>query len=665
MILKRASVKNFRLLRDVAVNLDQKTTLIVGKNNSGKTSFSQIFRFFMKGIKPDFDDFSLECHHEFFSAYNNYKRYTEALENEKEQILQTIHATLPIISLELLVEYNDTDNWSCLRPLISSLVDSNCLAIRFEYSPINTVLFLGKVKEVVIEESKENVLKVVKQLINFHYQLTILPVNGTEVVNPIDLADIKKIIAVDFIDAQRSVEDSNSDTNSKLSSILNDQYKRVHRDDSEKADGLQSVLDGANTSIDLKLSDFFQRFIGSLQRFGYPALHDNRVEIKSQLNADKLFTNNVKLFYRCEESLLPEKYNGLGYSNLFFIIAKIFDFITSTIQRKTDLRLLFIEEPEAHMHPQMQTLFIRNIEKFLLNEGFSIQLIVTTHSSHILAHSDFMQIRYFNKVKDAGRSTRAIVKDLKQLEIDLDTEAFLKQYLSLEKCDLFFADKALLVEGTVERLLLPIFIKKIEAADTTITLSEQYLTSIEIGGAYMQKFKEIIDFIGLRTLIITDLDSVVEDIVNDKNGNPRSTWKSCPVETGKAYRTSNTALSSWIPKLINIDDLVSAEDTKKIIGQIRVAYQTPCNGKCGRSFEEAFILENSEYLQRYRTSLKSINGGFKEGDDIIAQSYQIQEFINRNRKKTDFAFDLLSVNQNDWHVPSYIKVGLSWLSQQE
>lgn len=651
MILRRAEIRNFRLLRNVALILDNNTTLIVGKNNSGKTSFSQIIRLFMKGIKPDFDDFSLECHQEFFSVYRNYCQYTELSESEKEDGLRNIQSTIPVISLDLLVEYNNEDNWSCLKPLISSLSESNVLQMRFEYSPTNTMQFLSKVKEMAVDESKENILKVIKQILSQHYQTTIKPVNDTEVVSPVDLAVIKKIISVDFIDAQRSVEDSNSESNSKLSSILNEQYKRVHRDDSKKADGLQSALDGANDSIDLTLSGFFERFIGSLQGFGYPALHDNRVEIKSQLNAEKLFTNNVKLYYRCEESLLPERYNGLGYSNLFFIIAKIFDFITNSEQRKADLRLLFIEEPEAHMHPQMQTLFIRNIESFLKNEGFSIQLIVTTHSSHILAHSDFMQVRYFSKSKVAGYPC-AIVKDLRCIDINPDTETFLKQYLSLEKCDLFFADKALLVEGTVERLLLPIFIKKIEAADKTMSLSEQYLSVIEIGGAYMHRFKEILDFIGLRTLVITDIDSV--------DGNTR---KRCPVEKGKSNITSNAALSNWIPALNNIDDLLSADETKKIKGQVRVAYQTIFNGKCGRSFEEAFIIENSVYIHNNRDELKSIIGGYSDGDDVTAKSYEIQDFIDRNRRKTDFAFDLLSISQNDWIVPSYIQDGLSWLSQ--
>ena len=160
---------------------------------------------------------------------------------------------------------------------------------------------------------------------------------------------------------------------------------------------------------------------------------------------------------------------------------------------------LFIEEPEAHMHPQMQTVFIKNITDFLAKNEFNVQVIISTHSSHILTNAQFESIRYFSK---SGYSSK--IKDLRKFHselTELETLKFLEQYLTLDKGELFFSDKTILFEGVVERLLMPIFIKKLDASSGT-KLCEQYISYIEVGGAYMNKFKELLEFLDIKTLII-------------------------------------------------------------------------------------------------------------------------------------------------------------------
>src|SRR3546814_1335711 len=86
---------------------------------------------------------------------------------------------------------------------------------------------------------------------------------------------------------------------------------------------------------------------------------------------------------------------------------------------------------------------------------------------------------------------------------------FLHQYLTLTLCDLFFADKAVLIEGTSERLLLPAMIRKTDAAAVgEPQLGSQYLTVMEVGGAYAHRFFDLLAFLELRALIITDIDAV-------------------------------------------------------------------------------------------------------------------------------------------------------------
>ena len=132
--------------------------------------------------------------------------------------------------------------------------------------------------------------------------------------------------------------------------------------------------------------------------------------------------------------------------------------------------MFFIEEPEAHTHPQMQYVFIKNIKSLLLDESqgkadgvkIRLQTIISTHSSHITAESDFDDVKYFYRKNE----NEVIAKNLSALKFEYEKDSkqfqFLQQYLTLNRAELFFADKAILVEGDTERILLPAMMKKLD-----------------------------------------------------------------------------------------------------------------------------------------------------------------------------------------------------------
>ena len=676
MKLIKAEIKNYRLLHNVTITFDANATSIVGKNNSGKTSLSSVFYVFLteSNKKPpfDFEDFSLACHCDFIKIYKSYQEITP---DNKEQKVSEIQKAIPKIQLFLTIKYNENDNWSNIRPFFSSLEESDEITILCEYAPDSTEVFLKNLQEALkdLTYSDEELFKKIKSHYQDHYKIRIRPYSEAEEAENVSRADINKLIQTEFIDAQRVLDDSNAESRSKLSKIFQAQFKNENETDETKSEELLQALETASGNIDGKLKTFFSPFVTYFNTFGFPGMGKEKVELKSQLEPEILFTNNVKLFYNHDGKSLPEKYNGLGYSNLICMIAQIIGFYNEIKDKKNNLNLIFIEEPEAHMHPQMQSVFIKNILKFLKDVKIDAQVIMTTHSPHILSASNFESIRYFTPVQDTNT---AIVKDLmafnkkltekktenetkEKTEEKTDTKKFLQQYLTLGKCDLFFADKAILFEGTVERILLPVFIDKIEKENKECKLSEQYISSIEIGGAYINKFKELLEFLCIKTLIITDIDSV----------NPDTT--KAEVEGGKNLLTSNVTLKDWIPGIKKIEELLNKSATKESVdGAIRVAYQNNVNSetapiKCGRSFEEAFIIDNHTYVFNNKGKLLSIKYRLKDYqdiDEIKAKSFEIQEFIDRNKKKTEFAFDLLNISKDDWRVPTYIKEGLIWLA---
>lgn len=187
------------------------------------------------------------------------------------------------------------------------------------------------------------------------------------------------------------------------------------------------------------------------------------------------------------------------------------------------------------------------------------------------------------QVKDLSEFRHTILSDADE------TLQFLKQYMVLYRCDIFFADKVVLVEGAVERLLLS------EMMDWSApTLRNQYISVVEVGGAYAIKFKALIDFIGIQTLVISDIDSV----------DPADNRKACPVAEPGAV-TSNVALKNWLPKEDSISNLLALSAVSKSDGLVRVAYQIPeePGGATGRSFEEAFIIKNAKLLADQADSL--------------------------------------------------------------
>ncbi len=132
------------------------------------------------------------------------------------------------------------------------------------------------------------------------------------------------------------------------------------------------------------------------------------------------------------------------------------------------------------------------------------------------------------------------------------TKRFVKRYLKATHCDLFFADGVIFVEGQAERILVPHFIRH-----HFPELSRRYVTLLELGGSHVHNFRDLVDALGIATLIIGDLDATVATKITDKNGQESTRWKSARPEQGKAQQTANSVLKEWHPQKKLIDELAA------------------------------------------------------------------------------------------------------------
>lgn len=177
-----------------------------------------------------------------------------------------------------------------------------------------------------------------------------------------------------------------------------------------------------------------------------------KVQLRADLSFQKFLDDLVRYEYVEKDISIPEDQFGLGYTNLMMIIAELMEYM----ERYPDdsfnskINLISIEEPETFMHPQMQELFIKNINDAIIalleikHKNVNSQLIITTHSPHILnskVHSGntFNNINYMtvlsNYTNVINLNDEKIVPDSKNIEDDLK---FLKKHIKYKVSELFF-----------------------------------------------------------------------------------------------------------------------------------------------------------------------------------------------------------------------------------
>lgn len=661
MHIQKIDIRNFRLLKEVSLCLEEGTTVMVGRNNSGKTSLAELFRRLLSDRAPTFrlEDFSLSVYEQFWNAF-----VLKCNDQDEEEIRKV----LPIIEVKLTINYRDVSN---LAPLSDFIIELNpecaeaLIVIRYQLKERELdALFenIGFEQDDSEDQQKTIFFRTMKDRVPRYYKLSVLSVDPNDLTNEkrIELSRFQDLMQSGFINAQRGLDDVTSRDRGVLSKVLETLCNTAMSDaappqDRDIATRLEGAVHTVQTSIDDEFSDQLQALLPALSLFGYPGLGDPGLLTETALDVNRLLTNHTTVHCAGVSGInLPEAYNGLGARNLIFILFKLFEFFKSFMAMQTSpaIHLVFIEEPEVHLHPQMQEVFISQLgniadtfsEKFNEGKPWPVQFVVTTHSSHVANRAPFTSIRYFLSTPDEHIDSvcSTQIKDLRT-ELGGPSQAedreFLQKYMTLTRCDLLFADKAILIEGITERLLLPKMIERVEETqpDDKSKLSSQYVSVVEVGGAYAHLFWGLLDFLELRTLIITDLDAV-----NRNNNN-----KKCKVSEGT--HTSNGCIKQWFGDSdVSPSDLIQKSDQDKVHGIRRLAYQVPesDDAPCGRSFEDTFILANPTLFE------------LSDDSDRETQAWEIASGF----KKSDFALKH-AIEETEWTVPRYIVEGLSWLAE--
>lgn len=659
MQLAKIRIKNYRLLVDAELEVDPKTTLIVGRNNTAKTSCFECIGKVLDGTQFSFNDYPLLKRENLYTDFASFMA--------KEITFEDLCERLEPISIEFLVDYSldaPEDNLGALSPFIIDVdVDTTTALIRAEYKLKADEKSIWKILEPSyyvngIFSPDDDVHNAIISSFHKLFEMTIYAINpkNAEDKQIKKQKELSELFPFHIIQAERRLGEDGTQDNS-LSSLISDFFD-MSEDEldpsvSEKVKELRVIVETANKNVQQQSDSILSTLVSNAVGFGYPNGEELQLGVTTQLNIDDQIKNQTQLSYTAGTSneRLPSTYNGLGYKNLIKM-----EFLLAAFAKKIEkcgdacIPLLFIEEPESHMHPQMQHAFAEYLEAFLAKiTSIGIQTLLTSHSAHIANTMVFSKIRYAQKTK-----TGVIYKNLNTFaEENSSNIDFIRKYLTITKCDLFFADKAIFVEGASERLLLPDMIDKCAKAGNfdsqEYKLPAQYYALVEIGGAYAYKFIPFAEFLGIPCLILTDLDSVS----GQKGANGRIYYSSVPVSRGET--TSNETLKWWVRKKkeipeddntqIALTDITSMSPADKTRCRCHIEFQTTENGLCGHSLEEAIRNVNRTYYGLGDTPTE---------DDL--------EFSGK--KKTDFALNLICECE-DYAVPAYIKNGLVWLNDQQ
>ena len=675
MYLKSLEIKNFRKFGDKnnvvefinsqdisennEINIAQNTTLIIGKNNSGKTTIIEALEALVNDnfLGSDFNFFYLK---KLFEGYKN--------ENQNNQF--------PEIEFKLIInlEKNENDDITNLVPLMTlEDLDDTEIELKIKVVLKESQEFLGIMNKEI--SKPENFLKIIEQMNKIGYETRFYRNDDIEIEN----FKLDKLINVVSIKAN-NVSDKNSLKNA-FNKIISYRFNEKHPKSNEmKKEEIENELDKLNKKITRIINKKQTKDINHTLS-NVISQNNLKIFLNSDLSLDKALNNLINYQYLDKGIPVPENQFGLGYTNFVMIIANLIDYIDKHEGNMSNskINLICIEEPETYMHPQMQELFIKYINDAINNlllkedkKNLNSQLVISTHSSHILnskIHSGdgFDNINYVtfknNESKIIVLSDKKLKdvisenKEKKEQDEKLKILKFIKKHVKFKVSELFFSDAIILVEGNCEYNLLPLYI------DKNKKLKQRYITFLNIGGAHAFKYRGLLKLLEIPSLIITDLDIEREDTED----------VSQIEKIEKELKTSNKTLKNF-----NDSQMISDLIKNRIIidKNIIVCYQNRIGKFYPTSFEEAFILTNfdnnilNDVLEKIRPGVyeEVMGKEAKNFQNNKEKSYRWQKTLN-NSKKTELAdtlfYEIIMEEDNNKipKLPEYIKKGLNELDK--
>ena len=417
MYLSKIQIRNFRLFENLDLKLNRGLNVLVGENDSGKTTLIDAIRYALgtnsndrayiteQDFFNDADELTIQL--KFSDVDKVAYRFVEYLSHEEYGKVSGKKKRRSVLYVQFSAKNTGTERrgYPYIKTEVCSGVDGNGRAIESEIRDYLAATYLKPLRDAPAEFSTGRASR------------------------------LSQILS------------SSKDIQAGIDSILSVVAKA-----NDELVGGGTVLKAAADSIEKK---YLHELIFESDKSEIGA-HIDIAGVKEEKLVE--YPSHVKKRYlreileRLSLALTDDRHtHGLGYHNLLFMAAEL---LLLEQEAEKEFPLLLIEEPEAHLHPQLQMKLLQFINERVASENLpdGIQCILSTHSPNISSKADPSEIIML--ANGNAWSLRA-----GETELDTDDYKFLRKFLDATKANVFFAKALLFVEGDGENILLPTIAK--------------------------------------------------------------------------------------------------------------------------------------------------------------------------------------------------------------
>jgi len=621
MYIAQLSIRNYRIFKDFSIKL-KPLTLIIGENNIGKSNlldsialiFSQEVSFFKKRFL-EAADFNYDTMVEFKRSILNHEIPPESIK-------------FPEIRIEALLTDWDDQQEAVVCDWFSNSTFSEA-TLTYVFAPVSNFdqkkeiesqrEFLKRYENEITKEAFDKMPESVKlDLINFPISKYHYSIYGGAAGTSANLYHLNQL-KFELLDALRDAcsELVASHSNKLLFRILNAKEENEYQDLKKQLIGLQEAIDKNKALNDIKngISEQLDRISLKTDETS------NLVNLIFSMPDVSDLLKKISLIYG--DNPIKIDRNGTGRNNLLFISLVLSYIEDITRAQSAYFRVVGLEEPESHLHPNLQDHLAHSLEKLIKKSDGKefrkdIQLIVTSHSTHITTKINFDNtVVMFNS--DKGILTHYILDGFSTAAAGKKQIKYLNKYLDAVNTNLFYSRKIILVEGISEKLLMPVFFEMA----TSFSPEKASCCVINVNGLAFSNFLEIIrNGFFQKCLVLTDQDT-------DTKTKDRAEKLAKEYEDVTHIKVAITTLTTFEKDLIEANKTGQGRNILlKVLKDVR-----PLSGKA------------------YETNLGT--------NDLVVSDF----FTLIEDHKSSFAYSLmlhLSEDCDGFNVPDYIVEGLKF-----